>query len=300
MAKQGQSAPVPIICIGNFVLGGGGKTPTAIAVAGLLQARGAKVGFLSRGYGGREAGPLQVDIDTHTAGDVGDEPLMLARAAPTVVSRDRPLGVRMLADLGVGVIVMDDGFQNPSLEKDLNIVVVDSHVGIGNARIFPAGPLRAPMAIQLNKADAIIRVGTGDGSGADVVRAAATLGLPILSARLEPVKKRGYKSKKYLAFAGIARPEKFFRTLEEAGGRIVERKAYPDHDPLSDNQCRYLSIRSRDQKLTPITTEKDAVRLQGRIGPAAELLADTQIFPVRMKLEEEGRLSVLIDPLLGA
>src|SRR5580700_4417453 len=159
MRLRGQRAGVPVICVGNLTVGGSGKTPAALAVAHLLHAAHQRPFFLSRGYGGRLAGPVRVNPAVHRAADVGDEPLLLARLAPTVVARDRPAGAKFAQFAGAGVIVMDDGFQNPSLAKTLAIVVVDGRRGIGNGRIIPAGPLRAPLGIQLDHAQAIVVVG---------------------------------------------------------------------------------------------------------------------------------------------
>ncbi len=136
---------MPVICLGNLTIGGAGKTPAALAVAHLLLAAHERPFFLSRGYGGRLAGPVRVDPSFHHAADVGDEPLMLARLAPTIVARDRVAGAHVARSAGASVIVMDDGFQNPSLIKDLAILLVDGRRGIGNGRIIPAGPLRAPL-----------------------------------------------------------------------------------------------------------------------------------------------------------
>ena len=296
MKRRGARARLPVICVGNFVVGGGGKTPTALAIADLLESLGRRPGFLTRGYGGRRRGPIKVDPDTHLATDVGDEPLLLAARAPTVVARNRRAGAAMLADLGVDTIVMDDGFQNPALKKDLALVAVDAEVGVGNGMTFPAGPLRAPLSGQLAAADAIIRVGTGHGAET-VVRAAARMGLPIINAVYEPVRKRGFKSRKYLAFAGIARPEKFFRTLEEAGVTVVITRQYADHQVLKAAECRLLLNTAEEGGLSVVTTEKDAARLRGGTGVMAELAAAVQVFPVRIRFEEERRLLSLIEPL---
>ena len=159
---------LPVICVGNFTMGGAGKTPVALKLAALLRERGIRPGFLTRGYGGRERGPYLVNAASDGAARVGDEPLLLAEAAPTVVSRDRPAGARLLETLAVDAIVMDDGFQNPSLAKDFSLIVIDAAAGLGSGRVFPLGPLRAPLAFQAGMADAILLLGGGTGGG-DIV-----------------------------------------------------------------------------------------------------------------------------------
>ena len=185
MQPRGARAGVPVICLGNLTVGGAGKTPAALAVAQLLHAAHERPFFLSRGYGGRLAGPVRVNPAIHHAADVGDEPLLLARLAPTIVARDRVAGAKFAQFAGASVIVMDDGFQNPSLAKDLAILVVDGRRGIGNGRIIPAGPLRAPLGMQLDRAQALIVVGPPDGAAA-VLDRAEQRGMTIFHGRLEP------------------------------------------------------------------------------------------------------------------
>lgn len=296
MKRKGLAVRVPVICVGNFVAGGGGKTPTALALAELMRTLGKQPGFLTRGYGGRNKGPLRVDPKIHNASDVGDEPLLLAANAPTVIARDRRAGANMLVSDGVDIIIMDDGFQNPSVRKDLSLMAIDAAVGVGNAMTIPAGPLRAPLSVQMKAADAIVRVGTGS-AGEAVVRAAARMGLPVINATLAPVKKRGFKTRKYLAFAGIARPEKFYQTLADAGVKVVATRNFPDHHRLTASQCRQLLNDAERDELTLITTEKDAMRLRGGTAVTAELADAVQVFPVRLRFEQEGRLLTLIEQL---
>src|SRR5262245_34545841 len=211
LARPGQRAGVPVICIGNPTVGGAGKTPLALAVARMLAAAGERPVMLSRGYGGRIAGPIQVDPSGHGAADVGDEPLLLAQVAPTVVAADRVSGAAAARVAGASVIVMDDGFQNPSLAKDFSVLVVDGRRGIGNARVLPAGPLRASLGVQLDRAHAVVVVGSTDGAAAVVPQARAR-SLPVFAARLVP--DAGFiaalEGKPVLAFAGIGDPEKVF------------------------------------------------------------------------------------------
>src|SRR4051794_24351770 len=165
LARPGRTAGIPVVCVGNLTLGGAGKTPAAIAAARMLDAAGRRPFVLSRGYGGALAGPVQVDPARHRAAEIGDEPLLLARFAPTIVSRDRAAGADMARAAGAGSIVMDDGFQSPGLHKDRSILVVDGRRGIGNGWVFPAGPLRAPLDSQLRRAQALLVIGSGQAGG---------------------------------------------------------------------------------------------------------------------------------------
>ena len=225
MGLPGETLAAPVICIGNFVVGGAGKTPVALAVADLLRRGGRRPAFLSRGHGGSlGASPVAVEAAHHGAADIGDEPLLLARHAPTIVARDRVAGARAALSAGADVIVMDDGLQNPALAKRLTIAVVDAGVGVGNGLCLPAGPLRAPLNPQWALADAIVLVGDG-AAGDQVARAAHDHGKTVFRARLAPdaAAAADLAGRKVLAFAGIGRPEKFFATLAEIGADIVAR-----------------------------------------------------------------------------
>jgi tetraacyldisaccharide 4'-kinase len=286
--------PVPVICIGNFVVGGAGKTPTAIAIARIARARGLKVGLLASGYGGSEAGPLLVDPSRHNADQVGDEALLLAAAGPTVISRDRAAGARRLAGEGVELIVMDDGFQNPSVAKDLTLVAVDSAVGVGNGRVMPAGPLRAPLRFQLQRADALLLV--GDGGGAEpLVRAAARAGRSMIRGRLRPTKVRAWRKEPLLAFAGIGRPEKFFATLAEARAPVARTMSFPDHHRYTDGEAAELIAAAEAENLRLVTTEKDYIRLAGRTGKAGELYERAEPVEVILEFDNPTAVSEMID-----
>src|SRR5216683_428100 len=228
MARPGRKAPVPVICVGNFTVGGAGKTPTAIALARLLMASGHCPFFLSRGYGGRVAGPVRVE--RQHADEVGDEPLLLARVAPTIVARNRPAGALAAVEGGADAIVMDDGLQNPSLAKDLAIAVVDGRRGIGNGRTFPAGPLRAPLEAQFDHINAVLLVGPAGRAAEGAIDAAQRRGLPVFHGELRPVPDAvaALAGKPVLAFAGIADPDKFFATLEACGIPVAVRRSFPD------------------------------------------------------------------------
>lgn len=279
-------ARAKVICVGNLTLGGTGKTPIAIALAARLKARGLKTVFLSRGYGGSLSGPVAVDPEKHTAQDVGDEPLLLARTATAIVSRDRAAGAMLADEMGADVIVMDDGHQNFSLVKDLSLVVVDAETGFGNGRVFPAGPLRENVGEGLARADAVIRVGDG----------APDLGAfrgPALAVRFAPEDMSGFHGNKVVAFAGIGRPEKFFAMLEEMGAEICEARGFADHYPFTTGDLTGLRVLAAKFDAQLVTTLKDFVRIapQDRVG----------IMPVAMRIAftDGAALDSLIDKLLS-
>jgi tetraacyldisaccharide 4'-kinase len=294
MRASGRSAGLPVICLGNLTIGGGGKTPTALAVARVLLAAHQRPFFLSRGYGGRLAGPVQVNSAVHGAADVGDEPLLLARLASTIVARDRVAGAQTARFNGASIVVMDDGFQNPSLKKDLAILAVDGRRGIGNGRVIPAGPLRASLESQIARAHAAVIVGPGD-AGEPVAEAARRRGLAVFRGRIEPDRQTlaALAGRKVLAFAGIADPRKFFATLEEAGVAVAERQSFADHHRYSPAEAEALLARAQAHKLILITTEKDHVRLAGD-PRLAGLAARTSALPVRLVVEEEAAFRQMV------
>ena len=286
MQSPGQKSGLPVICLGNLTVGGAGKTPAAIAVAQLLHAAHQRPFFLSRGYGGQLAGPVRVNPAHHRARDVGDEPLLLTRLAPTIVARDRVAGAKFAQFAGAGVVVMDDGLQNSALAKDLSIVVVDGRRGIGNGHIIPAGPMRAPLGLQLERAQALIVVGAADGA-AVVLDRARRRGMAIFHARLEPDRSviAAFGRRKALAFAGIGDPEKFFATLAAAGIEVAERASFADHHPYTAAEAADLIARAQRQNAMLVTTEKDQMRLAGE--PQLAALAErASALPVRLVIEE--------------
>jgi tetraacyldisaccharide 4'-kinase len=296
MAQPGRRAAVPVLCVGNFTVGGSGKTPTAIAVARILIEAGRRPFFLSRGYGGRLAGPVRVDAQP--AGDVGDEPLLLARVAPTIVARDRPEGAAAAVQAGADAIIMDDGWQNPSLAKDLVIAVLDGRRGIGNGRVFPAGPLRAPLESQLDHADALLVIGH-PGAGAEPATAAGQRrNLPRFDGELapEPAALAKLAGARVLAFAGIADPGKFFATLEDNGIAVAARRSFPDHHHFATREIAELLGQADRERLTPVTTEKDLARLAGD-PKASELVARTTALPVALKVRDPAGFERMV---LGA
>lgn len=287
LRRRGEHAGIPVVCVGDPTLGGAGKTPTALRVASLLAEAGASPAFLTRGYGGRLAGPVRVDPGRHSAKDVGDEPLLLARAFPTIVARRRVAGARVARDAGATAIVMDDGFQNPALNKDCALLVVDTDRGIGNGRVFPAGPLRAPLEPQLERCDALLLVGAGTAADG-VARAARARNIAVFNGRLipDPASVAALKGRPALAFAAIGHPDKFFATLAEAGIAVRVRHAFPDHHPYTKADAAALVAEAQAWDLQLVTTEKDHARLGG--DPALAALRErAQALPVSLALDEE-------------
>src|SRR5262249_29121612 len=265
LRQPGKPAQVPVLCVGNPTLGGGGKTPTALALARLLIDADERPFLLSPGYGGRPAGPVIVNPRYHRAADVGDEPLLLARAAPTIIARDRVAGARAARRAGASVIVLDDGFQNPSLTKDLSILVVDAQRGIGNGKVFPAGPLRAPLEAQLERAQALLIIGDGP-AAAEVTSAAAARALTLFYGRLRPDAAivASLRGTRVLAFAGIGHPEKFFATLAAANVDVAARREFPDHHRFTGVEAADLIAEADRAGLSLVTTEKDFARLKDK------------------------------------
>jgi tetraacyldisaccharide 4'-kinase len=291
MRRAGGRADVPVICIGNLTVGGAGKTPTVLAVARMLIAAGERPFFLTRGYGGSLAGPLRVDAARHRAAEVGDEPLMLARIAPTVVAHDRVAGATIAERDGATVIVMDDGFQNPSLAKDFSLIVIDAGRGIGNGRVLPAGPLRAPLAVQFDRADAVLMIGEGAPPASALEAAIAQRNLPLYRGRMVPdaAGVAALADKRVLAFAGIGDPGKFFASLAASGIKAAATRGFPDHHRFTRAEAHALCEDAERAGLTLVTTEKDLARMTGDI-EAASLVARAHTFPVRLEFAEEAAL----------
>lgn len=250
-------APVPVICVGALTVGGAGKTPVAIAVAEALAAAGHRPHFLTRGYGGAARGPLRVDLARHDAAAVGDEALLLAQAGSCWVARDRVAGARAAAAAGAGALVMDDGFQNPTLAKDAALLVVDGAHGIGNGHVLPAGPLRECVGDAVRRANAIVLLGA-DETGV-LTRLA---GPPVLKAQLAAgPEAAALAGRRVFAFAGIGRPQKFFATLRAAGAEIAAERPFPDHHAYSVAEVKALLADAARLGAQPVTTAKDAVRI---------------------------------------
>ncbi|MGH7055051.1 MAG: tetraacyldisaccharide 4'-kinase [Stellaceae bacterium] len=284
-------APVPVICVGNLVAGGAGKTPVVLALAIRLRTAGVAAQIVTRGYGGRLNGPVRVDPARHDAAAVGDEPLLLAKETAVWVARDRAAGARAAAAAGAGAILLDDGFQNPALAKSLSLIVVDAAYGFGNGRVIPAGPLRESLARGLKRADAVILLAADPAA-----RRPAALplpgDLPIVPARLAAIDQARWAGERLVAFAGIGRPEKFFAMLRAVGAEVVGARAFPDHHPFRTGEIAALRRDATRLGARLVTTRKDFVRL-----PAAER-AGIAVLDIAIGWPDPAALTRLLAPIL--
>lgn len=285
---------VPVLCVGNLTAGGAGKTPMVAALMQRLTARGVIVHVVSRGFGGATRGPHRVDMARHEAGEVGDEPLMLAALGTVWVSRDRAAGVRAAAAEGAEIVLLDDGLQNPHLAKDAAIVMVDAVDGFGNGRLIPAGPLREPIRRGLARADLVVLVGSAPDRQKAIARWPELERAPVLGAERQPLQTGlPLAGEKVIAFAGIARPEKFFDTLREMGADVQATHAFPDHHRYRPRLFRRLLTEARSSDAMLVTTEKDAVRLP------PEMRREVVTVQIRLEPEDWAPLDALLDSLLA-
>ncbi|MHA1127745.1 MAG: tetraacyldisaccharide 4'-kinase [Alphaproteobacteria bacterium] len=283
---------VPVICVGNINAGGTGKTPTVIALLSLMADLNITAHVVSRGYGGSLEGPLQVNERTHSASQVGDEPLLIAAFGPCWVSKYRAAGAKAAIAAGAQVIILDDGFQNPALAKDLSIVVVDAEVGFGNGRVMPAGPLREPLKDGLSRADIVVTIGTK--AAQDRLTKDAVLSTnPRWKASIQPLETgMDWSGTRFIAFAGIGRPGKFFTTLSALGANVIATHAFPDHAPYTDTALQRLKAEAKAKSAQLVTTEKDMARLPEAF--RREVLA----LPVRLIFEDVNAVKATLGTLV--
>jgi len=282
---------VPVISVGNLTVGGSGKTPVVREILRLLRAQGIEAQALSRGYGGRLVGPVRVDPATHSATDVGDEPLMLSGDAPAWIARDRIAGARAATAAGARTLVLDDAHQNPSLLKTLNLIVVDGETRgdewpFGDGSVFPSGPMREPLASGLARADAVVVLLPADAPATDPELLAVFGTLPVFVARLEPAGPP--PSGPQVGFAGIAKPWKVERSLKAAGCDLADFVPFPDHAQYRLQDLAFLADRAAVFQADLVTTEKDWVRLppewRNRVVP----------WPVIARFEDETTFSAFV------
>lgn len=277
---------IPVICVGNVVAGGAGKTPVAVAVAKFFLSMGLKPHFLSRGYGGSLNGPVRVVLDVHTFAEVGDEPLLLAETAPVWVSHDRVKGAEAAEAAGADIIIMDDGFQNPGLHKDLSLLVIDGDYGIGNGSLLPSGPMREPIESALARAQAVVQVG---GSAESLAVLGIKKDMLFFRTHLVPDPTASViSSERVVAFAGIGRPEKFYDSLRRSGCELVESFSFADHHVYTADELMKMVERATFQDAALVTTRKDYVRLSGE----AKLMVT--VFDIELNVEAPDAFQQLL------
>lgn len=283
------AAPMPVLCIGNVVAGGAGKTPVALDLLQRLHQRSHKAWALTRGYGGQQSGPLLVDRRLHTAADVGDEALLLADVAPTLVARNRPDGARLAAAHSAPALVLDDGLQNPSLAKDLSLLVIDGAYGVGNGRIIPAGPLRESLSSAIDRCHAVLIIGK-DVHG---ITSRLPKTKPILRAKLTPDNAASFSGRRVIAFAGIGRPEKFAASLRDAGVEVIALRSFADHHPYRESEIARLIAEASAAKAQLVTTAKDYVRLP------SQFRDHVSVFRIKIAWDDVQEIENLLDSFLA-
>ena len=284
LKAERKPVPAPVLCVGNLTVGGSGKTPVAIALARKARLLGRTPGFVSRGHGGTVSEPHIVDAHHDIARHVGDEPLLLARVAPTAVTPDREAGARLLIDQGCDFIIMDDGFQSARILMDYALIVIDARRGIGNGHVIPGGPMRASLVDQMRYADAVLRVGEGEAAGA-VIRHAARAGRPFFEASVRATAPEDFAGTRCLAYAGIGEPAKFFDTVRALGGEIVVERTFGDHHTYGEFDAQELLATAAERGLVLVTTAKDAVRLDHGSEALNRLRAASAVIEIEVEFE---------------
>lgn len=227
----------------------------------------------------------------HTAAQSGDEAQLLRQQGPVVVAADRPAGARLIfAQTSADSLIMDDGFQNPSLHKDLSFLLIDAETGFGNGQVFPAGPLREKPAAALRRAQAVVFVLPDQSASVPDALVRRAAGKPVLRAWLEaaPVHPPG---RRVVAFCGIGRPEKFYRTARSAGYDLAATRDFPDHHAFTQADLTALRALAGQHQATLLTTQKDHVRLP------TDLQAEVETLPVRMQVDKQATLTSLLEDL---
>lgn len=284
--------PIPVICVGNLTVGGAGKTPVALHIGELLKKKNVRAFFISRGYGGTQKTPLRVDPEIHSAIQVGDEPLLLAQVLPTIVGRNKLEAAKLAIEQGAELIVMDDGFQNPALTKDLSLIVVDRRLSFGNERLLPSGPLREKVRSGIKRAGAIVIINPAN------FMPTSLPDIPFLLARSQAKPSMlALKDKKIIAFCGIAIPHKFYYMLKTAGAEIVDKISFPDHYRYKQKDLLNLKEKAKENSAILVTTSKDAARMAKDF---REEMKDINVAEMELVFENEDKLEALIEEVIRA
>jgi len=288
---------VPVLCVGNFTVGGAGKTPVAIALAKQARRMKRSPGFLSRGFGGKFPAPHVVDLHHDSARHVGDEPLLLAEHAPVAVTPDRAAGAKLLASRGCDFLIMDDGFQSARIHMDFALLVVDGRRGVGNGHVIPGGPVRAPLIHQMRFVQGVLKIGDGEAAD-DIVRMASRAGRPVYEAHTEIRDAGQFAGRRFLAFAGIGDPQKFFDTVPQAGGTVEMSRSFPDHHFFTRDDLADLATAAAEKGLELITTAKDAVRLRHGASHEREFAANLNVLHIDLLFDIQHTPRAIIEATL--
>ena len=258
--------PIPVVCVGNITLGGSGKTPTVLLILQVLKKLGYEVHVVSRGYKGKIKHTTLVDPNIHSALDAGDEPLLISKTSKVWITKNKRAGILAAYRAGANIVVLDDGFQNPSISKDLSILVIDTDFNFGNGHIFPMGPLRESLKFASKRADFILCLGNTGSRKKFLKNIKVPEDIYLTEGQLTPKNcPPALKNKKLIAFCGIARPEKFFFSLKDLGLMVIEKISFPDHFMYSEKDLRKLLKTARKRNALLVTTEKDLIKIPKEI-----------------------------------